>query len=45
MNVKQLIEKIHSLPAETHRKRPYVDRNIVIHLILQLKELEDENGR
>nr|DAX16611.1 MAG TPA: hypothetical protein [Caudoviricetes sp.] len=45
MNVKQLIEKIHSLPAETHRERPYVDRNIVFHLILQLKELEDENGR
>ena len=42
MNVKQLIEKIHSLPAETHRERPYVDRNIVIQLILQLKELEDE---
>nr|DAP24020.1 MAG TPA: hypothetical protein [Caudoviricetes sp.] len=40
MNVKQLIEK-NSLPAETHRERPYVDRNIVIHLILQLKEVEE----
>ena len=41
MNKKELIEKIHSLPAETHRDRPYVDRNIVIHLILQLKEVEE----
>ena len=41
MNVKQLIEKIHTLPAETHRDRPYVDRNIVIKLILQLKEAKE----
>lgn len=41
MNKKELIEKIHTLPAETHRGRPYVDRNIVIQLILQLKEVEE----
>lgn len=41
MNAKQLIEKIHTLPAETHRERAYVDRNIVINLILQLKEVEE----
>ena len=41
MNKQELIEKIHTLPAETHRDRPYVDRNIVINLILQLKEVEE----
>ena len=40
MNKQELIKKIHTLPAETHRDRPYVDRNIVIQLILQLKEVK-----
>lgn len=40
MNVKELIEKIESLPAEDYKYRPYIDKKVVLALVRQLDEPE-----